>query len=402
MKTPFIPKIKQLVTQTYLAALEDAYQGALTIKEIEDKHFNGNPISFKTEKGKAVYDYFQPQLERQLLRIRLKLTQFRLSGFLIPSNFQITTSQDNNTPESLILEKLAFINSVIAGYNKLPESEINQAITVVNLPQRLNKTETIQQGSFRETFSKIKKELTADYEQEKINELRYLRKNQTNAIKWLLILLIIPIIFQITSRNLIFEPLLNNFRDENPSKVKISEEVGEHFLQEYTRFKEELELKDLLIENFNLSEEKKREHLKEKASEMFREAGYRTLDGFKNILADLTALVSFIVLVYIGRNQLTIVRAFIHRYFQSFNDATKVFLIILITDLFVGYHSAEGWEVLLGGLSSHLGLPENRALIYGFIATVPVIADASIKFWVFNYLTRSSPSAVAVLEKMNQ
>jgi len=402
MKTPFIPKIKQLVNQTYLAALEDAYQGALTIKEIENKHFNGNPISFKTEQGKAIYDYLQPQLEKQLLRIRLKLTQFRLSGFLIPSNAQINTIQDNNHSEALILEKLAFINSVIAGYNQTIKSETKQPVTIVNLPPRLTQTETIQQGSFRETLSKIKKELTADYEQEKINELRYLRKNQRIAIKWLLILLIIPIIVQITSRNLIFEPLLNNFRDENPAKVKISQEIEEHFLLEYTRFKEELELKDLLIENFNLSEEKKREQLKEKASEMFREAGYRTLDGFKNILADLTALISFIVLVYMGRNQLTIVRAFIHRYFQSFNDTTKVFLIILITDLFVGFHSAEGWEVLLGGLSTHLGIPENKALIYGFIATVPVIADASIKFWVFNYLTRSSPSAVAVLEKMNQ
>ncbi|MBR8828558.1 MAG: CemA family protein [Gomphosphaeria aponina SAG 52.96 = DSM 107014] len=402
MKTPLIPKIQQLINQAYLEALEDAYQGAVLIKEIEDKHFNGKSISFNTEEGKAVYDYFQPQLERQLLRIRLKLTQFRFSGFLLPPNSRIDTIQDNSNLESLILEKLAFINSVVSGYSNLTQTEVKKAITVVNLPPRLNQPETIQQGSFRETFSKIRKELTPDYEQEKINELRYLRKNQTIAIKWLLILLIIPIVVQITSRNIVFEPLLNNFRDDNPSKVKISLELEEHFLQEYTMFKEELEIKELLIEDFHLSEEEKLEQLKEKASEIFREAGYRTLDGLKNILADLTALASFVGLVYIGRTQITIVRAFLHRYFQSFNDATKVFLIILVTDLFVGYHSAEGWEVLLGGLSSHVGLPENKVLIYGFIATVPVIADASVKFWVFNYLTRSSPSAVAVLEKMNQ
>jgi lipoprotein signal peptidase len=53
-------------------------------------------------------------------------------------------------------------------------------------------------------------------------------------------------------------------------------------------------------------------------------------------------------------------------------------------------------------VSHHFGFTPNRSAIYAFIATVPVILDSAIKFWIFNYLSRSSPSSVAVLEKMNQ
>jgi hypothetical protein len=40
-------------------ALESAYQRALKIKAIEDKHFGGQKISPAAVGGKSVYDYFQ-------------------------------------------------------------------------------------------------------------------------------------------------------------------------------------------------------------------------------------------------------------------------------------------------------------------------------------------------------
>ncbi|WP_410500722.1 hypothetical protein [Chroococcidiopsis sp. SAG 2025] len=37
------------------------------------------------------------------------------------------------------------------------------------------------------------------------------------------------------------------------------------------------------------------------------------------------------------------------------NDVTKVFILILLNDLFVGYHSVHAWEVLLEAIAKHLG-----------------------------------------------
>jgi hypothetical protein len=95
-------------------------------------------------------------------------------------------------------------------------------------------------------------------------------------------------------------------------------------------------------------------------------------------------------------------REFISRYFLGLSDITKVFIFILLTDMFVGFHSAHGWEVLLENLFGHFGLPENRDFVFLFIATIPVIMDSIFKLLIFNYFTRQSPTSVAILEKMQQ
>ncbi|MBC7516641.1 MAG: proton extrusion protein PcxA, partial [Alkalinema sp. FL-bin-369] len=78
------------------------------------------------------------------------------------------------------------------------------------------------------------------------------------------------------------------------------------------------------------------------------------------------------------------------------------FIIILFTDIFVGFHSPHGWEVLLEGVAQHFGLDANRSYISLFIATFPVILDTIFKYWIFRYLNRISPSAVATYKEMNE
>ena len=78
------------------------------------------------------------------------------------------------------------------------------------------------------------------------------------------------------------------------------------------------------------------------------------------------------------------------------------FLIILFTDIFVGFHSTHGWEVLLENGLRHFGLPENRDFIFLFIASFPVILDTVFKYWIFRYLNQVSPSAVATYRNMNE
>ena len=86
----------------------------------------------------------------------------------------------------------------------------------------------------------------------------------------------------------------------------------------------------------------------------------------------------------------------------SLNDNAKAFLIIAITDTFVGYHSSDGWEALLTSIFSHFGLPENRTFMLAFIATVPVFLDALFKFWIFQYLRRNSPATATIYREMNE
>ena len=118
-------------------------------------------------------------------------------------------------------------------------------------------------------------------------------------------------------------------------------------------------------------------------------------------MADFVAFFTFLGLLFVGRRQLPVIRSTLNRTFLNLRDPVKVFLFILITDIFVGFHSAEGWEAILEGIFQHFGIPESKFFINGFIATVPVLIDACIKFWIFSYLTRYSPSASAIYERMN-
>jgi hypothetical protein len=103
----------------------------------------------------------------------------------------------------------------------------------------------------------------------------------------------------------------------------------------------------------------------------------------------------------VGQEDLSVLRAFLDEQVYGLSDSAKAFAIILFTDIFVGFHSPEGWTVVLRSLADHLGLPDNESFALLFIATFPVILATIFKYWIFRYLNRVSPSSVATLRNMN-
>ena len=247
----------------------------------------------------------------------------------------------------------------------------------------------------------MNKQKTAQYEQQVVQELRQWRQQSRRALRWLVILLLVPILVAVLAKQLVFGPMLGNYSDTNPTKVQLNEEIRAEFAANLAEFKSELEIRELLKLSPPLDVEATREKLSEKASELWQEARDEELNGLKNVLADTTATLAFIGLVFFNRQRLTVIRAFSNRAFLSLSDPVKIFFFILVTDMFVGFHSAEGWDAILSGLTHHFGLPENQNAIKLFIATVPVMMDSFIKFWIFNYLTRFSPTSSAIFERMN-
>ena len=142
--------------------------------------------------------------------------------------------------------------------------------------------------------------------------------------------------------------------------------------------------------------------IKIKAVKLAKEYAMESADSIKNILADITSLASFIWLIIGGQRQVYILKSFINELIYGLSDTAKAFLIILFTDMFVGFHSPHGWEVIIEVLLRHFGLPESRDFIFLFISTFPVILDTIFKYWIFRYLNKVSPSAVATYHNMNE
>jgi hypothetical protein len=372
-------------------------------------------------------------------------------------------SLENTTPN--IIQKLAFIDLILSRYRATETTDINPVHHPVQLldtakikPKAPKKSPKLNLGtdvnqqdfipkyveqtlvpiSILQSLERIKRNLTAGdtYEQELVQEVRQTRRRINIGIRFIIILIVVTITTQQLSKNFIFGPIVSAW--EQNHKVEFSEEIQERALSKYRFEKEKLEFQLLIgstninkpninkpenpqqsgetlnkaeIGNENnkpnnktevLSEVEMQKLLEEKAKEIYRFSEELSLEGVQNFFADVTAgLVVYAILVS-GKKEIGIIKQFLDETLHGLNDNGKAFIIIVITDTFVGYHSSHGWEVLIDTVSAHFGLPENRDLTLAFIAIVPVFLDGLIKFWVFQALTQSSPSTSAIYSEMNK
>lgn len=398
-------KLNQWTNQRALQALEHAYQAALVIENLEKQHFDGGKIRPTAEIGPSTYQYFKISLDRELRRVRLNLLQFQ-GGKTWLAN--LSASSILPASEAEILQRLSTIEAIVAKYRAREEDqwlgagpESTQANPAEGPNNNLPLTTITDEKTGQKTWG-IRRPFDPNSEHEIVQQFRQLRQQRKIAIRFLIILVVVPVLVQALSKNLIYSPILNHLKIQSVKleEIEFKQEVIQESIEEFVRFKEGLEIYELIkAEDSHLDKTK---WLREKAQEIILQAARRSQQGVKNIFADVTALASFVLLIVIFQRQFTVARQFLSRYFLGLNDVTKVFIFILLTDTFVGFHSAEGWEVILGTLMTHLGIAENRNFIFLFIATIPVILDSIFKLLIFNYFTRQSPSAVAILEKMQK
>lgn len=256
--------------------------------------------------------------------------------------------------------------------------------------------------SITKTFEKFKKELDPNAESELIEEFRVSRYQTSASIKYLLLLIILPFAINQTSKNFIFSPLIDYYWDEKKTDIFLNPSQEEEAFGKLQRFEERIHFEILIGQLPSLSQESVDKEIKNKAMELAHESSEESKDALKNLLADAMAALFFTYKIATGGRQISVLRSFINELIYGLSDTAKAFLVILFTDIFVGFHSTHGWEVLLENGLKHFGLPENRDFIFLFIATFPVVLDTVFKYWIFRYLNQVSPSAVATYHNMNE
>ena len=178
--------------------------------------------------------------------------------------------------------------------------------------------------------------------------------------------------------------------------------MEEEAFRDLEKFEKKIKFEILTGKLPELSESEMKFELKEKVQEIKAEYRDRSANAIKNIFSDIFSFGAFGLIVWTSKREITVLMSFMDDLIYGLSDSAKAFIIILFTDMFVGFHSAHGWEVILESISRHLGLPESRNFIFLFIATFPVILDTIFKYWIFRYLNRISPSAVATYKEMNE
>ncbi|MEN9253095.1 MAG: hypothetical protein Q6K99_07790 [Thermostichales cyanobacterium BF4_bins_65] len=386
------------IPQRSLAA---AYQAALAIQELEAQHFQGNPIPPPTPgaPGQNTQDYLYSQLQKHLATIQMRLAEFRATRFL----------RNGTPPDPETLAQLAVIDQIQARYHRVAsspppdpsdEDHTSPATRRAEAKSKMRKTAVVPR-SLLDTINRITKQLSPNYTAIAQEEAAAGRDQTIAATKFLVLLILLPLLASLLSRQFIYSPLVDRYLISDVPQVSFNLELQERAFRELELYRERLEFEELLG-IAERSPQVQRQLLEEKAVEI--ESAYRKIstEGLKNILADLTYMATFAWVVYLGRAEIIILKSFLDDLIYGLSDSAKAFIIILFTDIFVGYHSPHGWEVLLTLVAHHLGMVENPMFNGAFIATIPVILDTLFKYWIFRYLNRVSPSAVATYRTMNE
>ncbi|KGF72591.1 proton extrusion protein PcxA [Neosynechococcus sphagnicola sy1] len=423
----------QWLRQTPDRSLDQAYEAALMIKAIEDEHFHSQKISADTAThSETVLAYFQTELQQHLTTVKVRLAEFKLSHPIV-SFFSSGRGQNGHTPDShgrmvdtkdgftIVLEKLQFIDGVVAKYtpSRSPKSLalIPKTINTENswkgngksaVDDAFESAESIsdQTGvlprSILGTLSRIQRNLDPKAEAEVVQSFRADQTKTFVAIRFILFLILVTIGAQVVTKTLIAGPIVDRLRPDQQVEVFLNQQMEAEALEELQQFEADLKFRSLIGQLPKLTPEELEDKLAAKATEIAQEFRQQGGGAVKNIFSDLASVIAFGAFIVFNKRDVATLKSFIDEIVYGLSDSAKAFIIILFTDIFVGFHSTHGWEVILEGAAKHLGLPENRDFIFIFIATFPVILDTVFKYWIFRYLNRVSPSAVATLRNMNE
>jgi CemA family len=356
--------------------LERAYESALLIQSLELEYYNDRPV--RPELELSIPRQTQAQMLRRF-RAALQVCRASLAGL----------SRVRSELDSQELRQLQLIETVVARYGGSG-----------SLPS-ISRTPEVLPRSLLGVFDGVRRQLDPEAEASVVAGFRRRRDSTLVSLRILLLLILVPLIVQQVSRTVVIAPLVDQLAPEVPFLTYPKPHLQEKALNKLRLYQEELEFQALLEGKEPLSREDLHAALSSKASELKQEADGEGLEATKNILADLAGLLGFTAVCLLGRRDLQVLRGFLDEVVYGLSDSAKAFAIILFTDIFVGFHSPEGWTVLLDGIAHHLGLPAEENFIMLFIATFPVVLATIFKYWIFRYLNRVSPSSVATLRNMN-
>ena len=356
--------------------LERAYEAALLIQGFELEYYNDRPVRPELELG------IPRQIQAQMLR------SFKSALKLCRSSIE-ELEQKRGQLDGQEHRQLQLIESVVARYGRTSP-----------LPS-MSRSPNVLPSSFLNVFDGVRRQLDPEAEATIVAGFRRRRDSTLVSLRILLLLILVPLLIQQMSRNLVVSPLVDLYSKDMPILSYPQPHLQQEAIRKLRFYQSEVEFEALLAGATPPSRDQMQAALAEKAEELRKDADRESNDAIKNIISDALGFCSFVLVCFFGKRDIQVLKGFLDEVLYGLSDSAKAFTIILFTDIFVGFHSPEGWTVLLEGVEAHFGIAHHESFIMLFIATFPVVLATILKYWIFRYLNRVSPSSVATLHSMN-
>lgn len=307
--------------------------------------------------------------------------------------------------------------------------------------------------SFNRVFDRFFKQLFFDVENLVIQEYRFYRYLFLTTVKCVFILLFVPLTINFMAKNYFVRPITEYYWNTSQPEIFLNSYQQKRAFTELQDFEEKIYFESLILKNSTktqhvaLSEkpiEKKQKltnmektsskdtlesalnqipvsnsilvlqnsygpeffsesvqnKLHDKILELAEHYNEESIEAITNFFADLISFATLCYLFFALEIQINITKSFLLEVFFGLDDSKKSLFILFITDLLVGYHSPNIWELFFSSFFDHYGLPESETTIFLLVATLPVLLDVLFKYLIFRHLNRASPATVATYHAM--
>lgn len=316
--------------------------------------------------------------------------------------------------------------------------------------------------SFNRVFDRFFKQLFFDVENLVIQEYRFYRYLFLTTVKCVFILFFVPLTINFIAKNYLVRPITEYYWNTHQPEIFLNSYQQKRAFTELQEFEEKIYFESLILSNSvqkqhlkpveteNERQNKKQDlkkqneeksltsktltsvkndenssgmifnstlllqnsytseffsqsvqnRLHEKILELAVHYNEESIEAITNFFADLISFSSLCYLFFALEIQINITKSFLLEVFFGLDDSKKSLFILFITDLLVGYHSPNIWELFFSSFFDHYGLPESETTIFLLVATLPVLLDVLFKYLIFRHLNRASPATVATYHAM--
>jgi hypothetical protein len=305
--------------------------------------------------------------------------------------------------------------------------------------------------SFNRVFDRFLKQVFFDVENFVIQEYRFYRYLFFTTVKCLCILFFLPFTVNFLAKTYCIRPITEYFWNTQNHEIFLNSYQQKQAFSEFKNFEEKMyfesflfsdtsfmhdffqekslgsphltkvsvsesspsfpkndfggtgdfEKKEALSLNFAQKYQKSlQKRLQTKILEVANHYNEESIEAVTNFFADILSFATLWFLLVRLEIQINITKSFLLEVFFGLDDSKKSLLILFFTDLLVGYHSPNIWELFFQTLFDHYGLPESQTTIFLLVATLPVLLDVLFKYLIFRHLNRASPATVATYHAM--
>nr|WEG87450.1 envelope membrane protein [Amana sp. MW-2023a] len=204
------------------------------------------------------------------------------------------------------------------------------------------------------------------------------------------------------SFNKSLEPWVINWWNTRQSKTLLNDIQEKSILERFIELEELFLLDEMIKEYPETHIQKLRIGIHKETVQLVKthdEYNFHIIFNFSTNIICFAILSGYFIM---GNEELVILNSWVQEFIYNLSDTIKAFSILLVTDLWIGFHSTHGWELMIGSVYNDFGLAHNDQIISGLVSTFPVILDTIVKYWIFHYLNRVSPSLVVIYHSMNE